>query len=103
MNKPRTGIKVEIEFKTGSVNGSQVSQKISPILNSVKQQGFDAKEFSIEMDIGSNGGNTTQFQQKISSVFDSINQQGLNAKEFELEISTASTSDVSQSMQKYLQ
>ncbi len=85
MNKPRTGMKVEIEFKSGSVNVSQISAKISQILNSVKQQGFDAKEFSIEMDIGLNGG-VIYFQQNISSVFDSINQQGLNAKELELKL-----------------
>ena len=48
-------MKIEIEFKTGSVNGSQISQKIGTIINSVKQQGLDAREFSIEMDIGSDG------------------------------------------------
>ena len=44
--------------------------------NTVKQQGLDAREFSIEMDIGSNGGGatTTQFPQKISSEFDSLHQ-----------------------------
>jgi hypothetical protein len=42
-------MKVEIEFKTGSGSASQISQKISPILNAVKQQGLDAREFSIEM------------------------------------------------------
>jgi hypothetical protein len=88
-------MKVEVEFKSGSVNVSQISQKLSTILNSVKQQGLNAKEFSIEMDIGSNGGSSgssaTQFSQKISPIFDSISQQGLNAKEFELELSTGST------------
>ena len=80
-------MKVEIEFKTDSVNASQISQKISTIINSVKQQGLNAREFSIEMDIGSDG---SQFPQKISSVLDSMEQQGLKAKECELEISTQS-------------
>jgi hypothetical protein len=57
-------MKVEIEFKRGSVNVSQISQKMSTILNSLKQQGLDSKEFSIEMDIGSNrGSGSTQFPQ----------------------------------------
>ena len=80
-------IKVEIEFKTDSVNASQISQKISTIINSVKQQGLNTREFSIEMDIDSDG---SQFPQKISSVLDSMEQQGLKAKECELEISTQS-------------
>ncbi|MBA3750594.1 MAG: hypothetical protein H0X03_06855, partial [Nitrosopumilus sp.] len=66
-------MKIEIEFKTGSVNASQISQKINTIINSVKQQGLDSKEFSIEMDIGSDGG--TQFPQKISAIFDAMEQQ----------------------------
>ena len=41
-------MKVEIEFKTDSVNASQISQKIGTIINSVKQQGLDAREFSID-------------------------------------------------------
>ena len=42
-------MKIEIEFKTESVNGSQISQKLgSHIINSVKQQGLDSREFSIE-------------------------------------------------------
>ncbi len=90
-------MKIEIEFKTESVNASQISQKINTIINSVKQQGLDAREFSIEIDIGSDG---SQFPQKISSVLDSIEQQGLKAKECELEISTRSISDASQAMQK---
>jgi hypothetical protein len=93
-------MKIEIEFKTESNNASQLSQKLSPILNAVQQQGLDAREFSLEMDIGSNGGSSAiQFPQKISSVLDSINQQGLTAKEVELEISTQS-SDIALSMQK---
>jgi hypothetical protein len=92
-------MKVEIEFKTGTNNATQVSQKLSPILDTVKRQGLDAREFRIEMDIGSDGG-AAQFPQKISSVFDSMSQQGLNTKEVELEISTTSTSDASQAMQK---
>ena len=93
-------MKIEIEFKTESSNASQLSQKLTPILNAVQQQGRDAREFSIEMDIGSNGGNgMTQFPQKISSVLDSMSQQGLRAKEVELEISTGST-DIAPSMQK---
>ncbi len=55
-------MKVDIEFKTDSVNASQISQKISTIINSVKQQGLNAREFSIEMDIGSD---SSQFPQKI--------------------------------------
>src|SRR5919106_2751940 len=90
-------MKIEIEFKTGSVSGSQISQKIGTIINSVKQQGLDSREFSIEIEIGSDG---SQFPQKISSVLDSIEQQGLKAKECELEISTQSMNDVSQAMQK---
>ena len=86
-------MKVEIEFKTESVNASQISQKISTIIDSVKQQGLDAREFSIEIDIGSNV--STQLPQKISSVLESIEQQGLKAKERELEISTQSISDAS--------
>ncbi|MGH9986891.1 MAG: hypothetical protein ACRD8W_23345, partial [Nitrososphaeraceae archaeon] len=92
-------MKLEIEFKPGSVNISQISQKLSTILDSVKEQGLDAREFSIEMDIGGNGSNPThQFTQNISPVLDSIKQHNLNAKEFELEISTGST-DVPQAMQ----
>ncbi len=72
-------MKIEIEFKTESGNASELSQKLSPILNTVQQQGLDAREFSIEMDIGSNGG-ATQFPQKISPVFDFLQQQGLRAK-----------------------
>ncbi len=48
-------MKIEIEFKTESVNASQISQKLGTIINSVKQQGLDAREFSIEIDIGSDG------------------------------------------------
>ena len=92
-----TSMKIEIEFKAESTNQSEISQKLSTIINTVKQQGLDAREFSIEMDIGSDA---TQFTQKISSVFDSLDQQGLTAKEFELEISTGSTGDLSQAMQK---
>ena len=90
-------MKIEIEFKTGSVNASQISQKLDTIINSVKQQGLDSREFSIEMDIGSDD---SQFPQKISSVLESIEQQGLKAKECELEISAQSISDASQAMQK---
>ena len=100
IDKPGVNMKIEIEFKTESSNASQLSQKLAPILNAVQQQGLDAREFSIEMDIGSNGGGgATQFPQKISSVLDSMNQQGLKAKEVELEISTGS-SDIAPSMQK---
>ena len=100
IDNPGVNMKIEIEFKTGSSDVSQLSQKLSPILDAVQQQGLDAREFSIEMDIGSNGGSgTTQFPQKISSVLDSMNQQGLKAKEVELEISTGS-SDIAPSMQK---
>ena len=98
-NQFHVDMKIEIEFKTESNNASQLSQKLSPILNAVQQQGLDAREFSLEMDIESNGGSATQFPQKISSVLDSMNQQGLTAKEVELEISTRS-SDVALSMQK---
>ena len=99
IEKPEINMKIEIEFKTESTDTSQLSQKLSPILNAVQQQGLDAREFSIEMDIGSSGGGATQFPQKISSVLDSMNQQGLTAKEVELEISTGS-SDIAPSMQK---
>ena len=93
-------MKIEIEFKTESSNASQLSQKLTPILNAVQQQGLDTREFSIEMDIGSNGGGTTtQFPQKIASVLDSMNQQGLRAKEVELEVRTGS-SDIAPSMRK---
>ncbi len=99
-DKPHIDMKIEIEFKTESSNASQLSQKLTPILNAVQQQGLDAREFSIDMDIGSNSGSdATQFPQKISSVLDSMNQQGLKAKEVELEISTGS-SDIAPSMQK---
>lgn len=99
-NQFHDDMKIEIEFKTEPSNASQLSQKLSPILNAVQQQGLDAREFSLEMDIGSNGGGSaTQFPQKISSVLDSMNQQGLTAKEVELEISTQS-SDIALSMQK---
>jgi flagellar hook-basal body complex protein FliE len=98
-NKPDVRMKIEIEFKTESSNASELSQKLSPILNAVKQQGLDAREFSLEMDTGSDGGGPTQFSQKISSVLDSMNQQGLKAKEVELEVSTGS-SDIAPSMQK---
>ena len=76
-------MKVEIEFKTDSVNASQISQKISTIINSVKQQGLNAREFSIEMDIDSDG---SQFPQKISSVLDSMEQQGLKQKNVNLKL-----------------
>ncbi len=99
IENPEINMKIEIEFKTGSSNASQLSQELSPILNAVQQQGLDAREFSIEMDIGSNGDSATQFPQKISSVLDSMSQQGLRAKEVELEISTES-SDIAPSMQK---
>ncbi len=102
IERHETAMKIEIEFKTDSSNTSQLSQKLTPILNAVQQQGLDAREFSIEMDIGSDGGgsgNATQFPQKISSVFDSLHQQGLRAKEVELEISTGS-SDIAPLMQK---
>jgi hypothetical protein len=100
IDKPDVDMKIEIEFKTESSNASQLSQRLSPILNAVQQQGLDAREFSIEMNIGSSGGGgATQFPQKISSVLDSMNQQGLRAKEVELEISTGS-SDIAPSMQK---
>ena len=79
-------------------------KKLSPILDSVKEQGLDSREFSIEMDVGSNGsGDKAQFAQKISSVFNSfnsMNEQGLKAKEVELEISTGTIHDASQAMQK---
>ncbi len=74
-------------------------RKGSQIPNTVKQQGLDAREFSIETDIGSNGGSAIQFPQKISSVLDSMNQQGIRAKQVELEISTGS-SDLAPSKQK---
>ena len=48
MNKTRSDMKVEIEFKSGSVNVSQISQKISQILNSIKEQGFEIKELEVE-------------------------------------------------------
>ena len=69
-------MKVEVEFKTESVNASQISQKISNIINSVKQQGLDAREFSIEVDVGSDG---SQFPQKISSVLESMKQHTLKS------------------------
>ena len=65
---------VEIEFKRDSVNVSQISQKVSASINSVKKQGIDAREFSIETYIGSDG---SQFPQKISSVLDSMEQHTL--------------------------
>ena len=78
-------MKIEIEFQNQAMRQSQ-RKKISPIPNAINQQGLDAREFSIEMDIGSNGaGDVTQFPQRISSVLDSMNQQGLKAKEVELE------------------
>jgi predicted component of type VI protein secretion system len=91
-------MKIEIEFKTQQNDRLQLSQKLSPILNTVQQHGLEAREFSIEMDIGSNGG-ATQFPQKISSVFDSLNQEGLKAKEVELEISTGAR-DLPPAMEK---
>jgi hypothetical protein len=57
-------MKIEIEFKTESSNVSQLSQKLPQILNAIQQQGLDAREFSIEMDIGSNGGDTTHFRKR---------------------------------------
>jgi hypothetical protein len=65
---------VEIEFKTDSVNASQISQNISTSINSVKKQGLDAREFGIETNIGSDG---SQFPQKISSVLNFMEQQTL--------------------------
>jgi hypothetical protein len=40
IHKPKVTMKIEIEFKTASSNASELSQKISPILNAVKQQGL---------------------------------------------------------------
>ena len=91
-------MRIEIEFNTGSVNASQISQKLSTIIDSVNQQGLNSKIFGIEIDIGADGG--AQFPQKISSVFDSLEQQGLKIKECELEINAQSASDVSQTAQK---
>jgi hypothetical protein len=65
---------VEIEFKTDSVNASQISQNISTSINSVEQQGLDAREFSIETDIGSDG---SQFPPKIFSILNFMEQQTL--------------------------
>ena len=67
---------VEIEFKKDSVNVSQISQKVSASINSVKKQGIDARDFSIETYIGSDG---SQFPQKISSVLDSMKQHTLKS------------------------
>ncbi len=91
-------MKIEIEFNTGSVNASQISQKLSTIIDSINQQGLNSKTFGIEIDIGAEGG--AQFPQKISSAFDSLEQQGLKVKECELEIDAQSASDVSQTAQK---
>ena len=77
-------MKVEVEFKSGSVNVSQISQKLSTILNSVKQQGLNAKEFELELSTGSTS-DPSQAMQKISSVVNSIKDQGFSIKELELE------------------
>src|SRR5918999_893166 len=77
-------MKVEIEFKKGAVNVSKISQKLSTILNSVKQQGLDAKEFELEISTGSTN-DVSQATQKISSVVSSIKEQGFDVKELEVE------------------
>ena len=41
-------MKVEIEFKSGSVNVSQSMQKISSVVNSIKEQGFEIKQLEVE-------------------------------------------------------
>ena len=48
MNKTRCDMKVEIEFKSGSVNVSQSMQKISSVVNSIKEQGFEIKQLEVE-------------------------------------------------------
>jgi hypothetical protein len=43
-------VRNQIEFKTGSSNTSDLLQILFTILNAVKEQGFDAHKFSIEID-----------------------------------------------------
>lgn len=62
-------MKVELEIDSRKTDVSQIQQKVSPILDSVKQQGLNVKEFEIEVDVS--GTNISQVPQKVSSILDS--------------------------------
>lgn len=66
-------MKVELEIDSRKTDVSQIQQKVSPILDSVKQQGLNVKEFEIEVDVS--GTNISQVPQKVSSILDSVMEQ----------------------------
>jgi hypothetical protein len=43
-------MKVELEIDSRKTDVSRIQQKVSPILDSVKQQGLNVKEFEIEVE-----------------------------------------------------
>lgn len=67
-------------------NGSnpvQFTQKISPILDSIKQNNLNAKEYELEISTGSS--DVPQNMQRISSIVEEIKRQGFEVKEVEVE------------------
>jgi hypothetical protein len=66
-------MKVELEIDSRKTDVSQIQQKVSPIVDSVKQQGLNVKEFEIEVDVS--GTNISQVPQKVSSILDSVMEQ----------------------------
>lgn len=66
-------MKVELEIDSRKTDVSQIQQKVSPILDSVKQQGLNVKEFEIEVDVSRT--NISQVPQKVSSILDSVMEQ----------------------------
>jgi hypothetical protein len=68
-------MKVGLEIDSRKTDVSQIPQKVSPILDSVKQRGLNVKEFEIEVDVS--GTNISQVPQKVSTILDSVMEQGL--------------------------
>jgi hypothetical protein len=66
-------MKVELEIDSRKTDVSQIQQKVSLILDSVKQQGLNVKKFEIEVDVS--GTNISQVPQKVSSILDSVMEQ----------------------------
>jgi hypothetical protein len=73
-------MKVELEIDSRKIDVSQIQQKVSPILDSVKQQGLNVNEFEID----SGSGDASQTMQKVSSIVNTIKQQGLSVTEVEI-------------------
>jgi hypothetical protein len=64
-------------------NISQIPQKVSPVLDSVKQQGLAVTELELEIDSGA--ADASQTMEKVSSIVNAIKQQGLSVTEVEIE------------------